>query len=98
MWKEGATNTLESGGRKINENKLLSATGPRRPVEPTIRSIGDAPPGPSRKTAAEKFNPYARRCKICKGSIAQQGAYYCQTCAYQKGNILIQYVDFGFIY
>ena len=24
MWKEGASNTNESGGRKINENKLLS--------------------------------------------------------------------------
>lgn len=23
-WKEGASNTQESGGRKINENKLLS--------------------------------------------------------------------------
>jgi hypothetical protein len=23
-WKEGASNTLEGGGRKINENKLLS--------------------------------------------------------------------------
>ncbi|RRT67735.1 hypothetical protein B296_00038970 [Ensete ventricosum] len=23
-WKEGASNTTESGGRKINENKLLS--------------------------------------------------------------------------
>ena len=23
-WKEGARNTLESGGRKLNENKLLS--------------------------------------------------------------------------
>jgi cysteine-rich PDZ-binding protein len=23
-WKEGASNTSESGGRKINENKLLS--------------------------------------------------------------------------
>jgi len=23
-WKDGAKNTMESGGRKINENKLLS--------------------------------------------------------------------------
>ncbi|KAM0049091.1 putative PDZ-binding protein, CRIPT [Helianthus debilis subsp. tardiflorus] len=23
-WKEGASNTTETGGRKINENKLLS--------------------------------------------------------------------------
>lgn len=23
-WKEGASNTMESGGRKVNENKLLS--------------------------------------------------------------------------
>jgi len=23
-WKEGASNTTEGGGRKINENKLLS--------------------------------------------------------------------------
>jgi hypothetical protein len=36
-WKEGASNTNESGGRKINENKLLSKKNrsalPSSPVE-----------------------------------------------------------------
>jgi len=25
VWKDGAKNTMESGGRKVNENKLLSS-------------------------------------------------------------------------
>lgn len=29
-WKDGARNTLESGGRKLNENKLLSQTSKTR--------------------------------------------------------------------
>jgi hypothetical protein len=34
---------------------------------------------------AAKFNPYERRCKICKGVINEQGAFYCLSCAYKKG-------------
>jgi cysteine-rich PDZ-binding protein len=68
VWKDGANNTLESGGRELNENRLVSS---------------------SRKPKAARFNPYSRRCKICKGAISQKGAFYCLTCAYQKGLYLI---------
>jgi hypothetical protein len=39
-WKEGASNTLEGGGRKINENKLLSKKN---------RSVRFKPPSPHSK-------------------------------------------------
>ncbi|RKP14962.1 PDZ-binding protein, partial [Piptocephalis cylindrospora] len=31
------------------------------------------------------MTPYGRRCRLCKGSLHQQGAHYCQACAYKKG-------------
>eukprot|EP00124_Ichthyophonus_hoferi_P001667 Ihof_evm7s93 gene=Ihof_evmTU7s93 len=31
-----------------------------------------------------KFMPYGQRCKVCKSVIHQQGANYCQQCAYKK--------------
>lgn len=35
-WKEGASNTNESGGRKINENKLLSKKNRSIPLLPDL--------------------------------------------------------------
>jgi len=58
-WKAGARNTLESGGRKVNENKLL--------------------------TKAKRFTPYNKVCRLCKMQVHEDGATYCQTCAYKRG-------------
>lgn len=68
-WKVGARNTLESGGRKLNENKLL-----------TQSSKTKAASGSS-DTSRHQF----RDCGICKAKCHQVGSYYCQHCAYKKG-------------
>lgn len=80
VWKEGSNTT-----RKLNENKLLTQ---RRPGG-SVRTVGSTSAVRSdrreKKGSSDDFNPYARRCKICSGNISQQGAYYCQDCAYKKG-------------
>ncbi|KAJ3317982.1 hypothetical protein HDV06_001014 [Boothiomyces sp. JEL0866] len=38
------------------------------------------------KISKTKFTPYeTNKCKICKKSVAQRAAHYCQHCAYKKG-------------
>ncbi|XP_039053688.1 cysteine-rich PDZ-binding protein-like isoform X1 [Hibiscus syriacus] len=70
-WKEGASNTYESGGRKINENKLLSKK--HRFHDLDLESI------------ACRWTPYGNtKCIICKQQVHQDGKY-CHTCAYSKG-------------
>lgn len=59
----------KSSGREVNENKLLSSKRKERSAAAT----------------ADRMQPYQRRCKICKGRIQMQGAYYCQGCSYKKG-------------
>ena len=49
-WKDGAHNTMESGGRKIGENKLLSKKSSCVPFNPGT-------PGP----AYENSNPARRQ-------------------------------------
>eukprot|EP00898_Chlorokybus_atmophyticus_P008491 jgi/Chlat1/8643/Chrsp87S08038 len=39
-WKAGASNTLESGGRKVGENKLLSAASKSKGVSSTSTATG----------------------------------------------------------
>lgn len=67
-WKVGSRNTLESGGRKLNENKLLTQSSK------TLAATG------SSDTSNAKF----RDCRICKSKCHQVGSYYCQQCAYKK--------------
>lgn len=68
-WKSGARNTLESGGRKLNENKLLSSS-----------SKAKAATGSSNVSGIQ-----FRDCRICKSKCHQAGSYYCQHCSYKKG-------------
>ncbi|KAI9293749.1 hypothetical protein K502DRAFT_305876 [Neoconidiobolus thromboides FSU 785] len=37
------------------------------------------------KKKADSLNPYAKKCKVCKASVHQTQANYCQGCAYKKG-------------
>jgi len=46
-WKEGASNTNESGGRKINENKLLSKKNRSASLPPSLPQSPAEPPPPS---------------------------------------------------
>lgn len=68
-WKAGARNTLESGGRKLNENKLLAQSSK------TKAASG------SSDNSSHQF----RDCRICKVKCHQVGSNYCQHCAYKKG-------------
>mmetsp|Transcript_15405 Transcript_15405/g.19600 ORF Transcript_15405/g.19600 Transcript_15405/m.19600 type:complete len:117 (-) Transcript_15405:431-781(-) len=79
VWK-GEGNTSK---RKINENKILTSQRPSARVSsgPPTSSVGPE----RRQRKREGFNPYARKCKICNGSISLQGAYYCRDCSYKKG-------------
>lgn len=69
-WKTGARNTLESGGRKLNENKLLSQTAKTRVASGTTGG-----------NTGLQF----RDCRICKVKCHQAGYYYCQQCSFKKG-------------
>lgn len=68
-WKTGARNTLESGGRKLNENKLLSQSSKTRLASGSTDST----------------NSQFRDCRICKAKCHQIGSYYCQQCSFKKG-------------
>jgi len=72
-WKTGARNTTESGGRKIGENKALTASKKNR-FSPYA---GSSTPG----NVSGEF----KKCRICKSSMYQAGSHYCQGCAYKKG-------------
>lgn len=67
-WKAGAKNTLESGGRQLNENKLLTSSSKARLASGT----------------ADSSKAQFRDCRICKAKCHQVGSYYCQHCAYKK--------------
>uniref|UniRef100_A0A4W5KW95 Cysteine-rich PDZ-binding protein n=5 Tax=Salmoninae TaxID=504568 RepID=A0A4W5KW95_9TELE len=69
-WKDGARNTTESGGRKLNENKAL-----------TSKKARFDPYGKPGKSGKSGFGI----CRICKSSVHQSGSHYCQGCAYKKG-------------
>lgn len=73
-WKAGARNTIESGGKKVGENKLLTAKKNRwTPYQASSSGSGSA-----RSTS---FN----KCRVCGSAIHQAGAFYCHGCAYKKG-------------
>lgn len=71
-WKAGAKNTLESGGRKLNENKLLTQATKSR-----LAASGS--------TANDETKSQFRDCRLCKAKCHQVGSYYCQQCSYKKG-------------
>ncbi|EGF84466.1 hypothetical protein BATDEDRAFT_8669 [Batrachochytrium dendrobatidis JAM81] len=39
----------------------------------------------SSKAKVAKSMPYQKRCKICKETVNQASAHYCQGCAYKNG-------------
>ncbi|KAF0921959.1 hypothetical protein E2562_020646 [Oryza meyeriana var. granulata] len=78
QWKEGASNTFESGGRKIKEKKLLSKKNRTGGVQKShefwcLHLI--------------RWTPYGNtKWIICKQQV-HQDAKYCHTCAYSKGGL-----------
>ena len=98
------------GGRKVNENKLLTMRGSHGKIDPySTGSFGQyanatfSPPPTNMPFTASTprcnsstlsraqdlyiINQFllARRCRLCRSSVHQSGAAYCQQCAYKQG-------------
>lgn len=77
----------ESGGRKLNENKLLSSKKNRCASKRTLAAPRRRPGRSPLPRRAARFQPYGQinECKICKTKVHQAHAHYCQGCAYKIG-------------
>lgn len=77
-WKS-SSKTTESGGRKINENKALTANDRFNPI---LRKLA-----PCRLDFQINFKDiviFFFFSRICRQKVHQAGSHYCQTCAYKK--------------
>jgi len=86
-WKDGARNTTESGGRKINENKLLKAN---RKVTP-YGAKGAAKVAQKCKTCKQQIhqsgNIYCNLCAYKAGVCSMCGTKILDIKAYKQTNI-----------
>ncbi|CAD6246957.1 unnamed protein product [Miscanthus lutarioriparius] len=78
-WKEGASNTNESGGRKINENKLLSKKNRWTPYGNTKCIIC--------KQQVHQDAKYCHTCAYSKGVCAMCGKQVLDTKLYKQSNV-----------
>ncbi|KAM0858872.1 hypothetical protein ACQ4PT_047558 [Festuca glaucescens] len=78
-WKEGASNTLEGGGRKINENKLLSKKNRWTPYGNTKCVIC--------KQQVHQDGKYCHTCAYSKGVCAMCGKQVLDTKLYKQSNV-----------
>ncbi|XP_022716058.1 cysteine-rich PDZ-binding protein-like [Durio zibethinus] len=78
-WKEGASNTTESGGRKINENKLLSKKHRWTPYGNTKCLIC--------KQQVHQDAKYCHTCAYSKGVCAMCGKQVLDTKLYKQSNV-----------
>ncbi|XP_064941998.1 uncharacterized protein LOC135586932 isoform X1 [Musa acuminata AAA Group] len=78
-WKEGASNTTESGGRKINENKLLSRKNRWTPYGNTKCIIC--------KQQVHQDAKYCHTCAYSKGVCAMCGKQVLDTKLYKQSNV-----------
>ncbi|CAO2206024.1 unnamed protein product, partial [Urochloa humidicola] len=78
-WKEGASNTNESGGRKINENKLLSKKNRWTPYGNTKCIIC--------KQQVHQDGKYCHTCAYSKGVCAMCGKQVLDTKLYKQSNV-----------
>jgi len=74
-WKDGAANTIESGGRKINENKLLSKTKRYAPYDVKCKTC---------KTLLASRGLYCQTCAYKKGVCAMCGVAILDTTSYKQ--------------
>ncbi|RDX89943.1 Cysteine-rich PDZ-binding protein, partial [Mucuna pruriens] len=77
-WKEGASNTTEGGGRKINENKLLSKKNRWTPYGNTKCIIC--------KQQVHQDAKYCHTCAYTKGVCAMCGKQVLDTKFYKQSN------------
>ncbi|KAK9714915.1 hypothetical protein RND81_06G130400 [Saponaria officinalis] len=78
-WKDGASNTNESGGRKINENKLLSKKNRWTPYG-TVKCI-------ICKQQVHQNGKYCHTCAYSKGVCAMCGKQVLDTKHYKQSNV-----------
>ncbi|KAK1424259.1 hypothetical protein QVD17_19583 [Tagetes erecta] len=78
-WKEGASNTTEGGGRKINENKLLSKKNRWSPLGTTKCIIC--------KQQVHQNGKYCHTCAYSKGVCAMCGKQVLDTKYYKQSNV-----------
>eukprot|EP00250_Pteridium_aquilinum_P001652 c11851_g1_i1 orf=106-396(+) len=78
-WKDGATNTTEGGGRKINENKLLSKKNRWTPYGITKCIIC--------KQQLHQDAKYCQSCAYKKGVCAMCGKQVLDTSVYKQSNV-----------
>ncbi|KAK6149793.1 hypothetical protein DH2020_017318 [Rehmannia glutinosa] len=78
-WKEGASNTTEGGGRKINENKLLSKKNRWTPYGQTKCIIC--------KQQVHQDGKYCHTCAYSKGVCAMCGKQVLDTQFYKQSNV-----------
>ncbi|KAI4368214.1 hypothetical protein MLD38_016797 [Melastoma candidum] len=78
-WKEGASNTTEGGGRKINENKLLSKKSRWTPYGITKCTIC--------KQQVHQDAKYCHTCAYTKGVCAMCGKQVLDTKLYKQSNV-----------
>ena len=71
-WKAGAKNTVESGGKKIGENKLLSK---KNRFDPLLKKDAGA--------TKKKGIKLQMRCRLCEKQLIEPGNY-CNNCAMSK--------------
>mmetsp|Transcript_46791 Transcript_46791/g.119374 ORF Transcript_46791/g.119374 Transcript_46791/m.119374 type:complete len:100 (+) Transcript_46791:235-534(+) len=78
-WKEGSSNTMESGGRKLNENKLLSKKKKFSPYGP-----GGAAKCKICKTGLHQQGLYCHGCAYQRGVCAMCGKQVLDTTNYKQ--------------
>lgn len=82
-WKDGANNTLEGGGKKVNENKALSKKKQWQPYSAKC-TVGLPVLLPSHFRISCDRIPCTLLAQTCKTSITKDYKY-CQPCSYRKG-------------
>ncbi|GMH39332.1 hypothetical protein BSKO_07230 [Bryopsis sp. KO-2023] len=80
-WKDGANNTIESGGRKINENKLLSRRNRWAPYSKEKASNCKIC-----KSALHQEGIYCHNCAYSKGVCSMCGKQVLDTSVYKQSN------------
>ncbi|KAI3438139.1 hypothetical protein D9Q98_000580 [Chlorella vulgaris] len=74
-WKDGANNTLEGGGKKVNENKALSKKKQWQPYSAKCTTC---------KTSITKDYKYCQPCSYRKGLCAICGKQILDTKGYKQ--------------
>jgi len=63
-WKTGSSNTIESGGRKLNENKMLSKAKRWKPYDSACKVC---------KSSLPENYKYCQKCAYARGMCAMCG-------------------------